>query len=196
MICIMQWKIVMLWIETPAIVVCIMMKSVSPHCRMNAAECTAELQLLHRSAGSLQYSYTTCISNQLPPATWKQNQLSEIISMYLIKFWPWPLSDGDMGECCVESACMRQFSAWQQRSCSDHSQAQTLSTTHFIVTIYTSIQYVQWQSWSHHDKWAYLMFQARGSGCTALSATRRCAAPAQTSSTGHTTPPGQLSRYL
>ena len=75
------------------------MKSVSPHCSMNAAECTAELQLLHRSAGSLQYSYTTCISNQLPPATWKQNLLTEIISMYLIKFWPWPLSDGDMGEC-------------------------------------------------------------------------------------------------
>ena len=108
-----------------------MMESVSPHCSMNAAECTAELQLLHRSAGSLQYSYTTCISNQLPPATWKQHRLTEIISMYLIKFWPWPLSDGDMGECCVESACMRQFSAWQHRRCSDHSQAQTLSTTHY-----------------------------------------------------------------
>ena len=173
-----------------------MMKSVSPHCSMNAAECTAELQLLHRSAGSLQYSYTTCISNQLPPATWKQHRLTEIISMYLIKFWPWPLSDGDMGEC------------WELRvhACGSSAPGSTgdVVTTvrhrhylqHIIVTIYTSLQYVQWQSWSHHDMWACLMFQARGSGCTALSATRRCAAPAQTSSTGHTPPPGQLSRYL
>ena len=61
-----------LWIKTPACY-CSVYNDEERVTALQQWMQRSALQLLHRSAGgSLQYSHTSCIRNQLPPATWKQ----------------------------------------------------------------------------------------------------------------------------